>query len=792
MKVSESWLRSLVNTELSVEQLASQLTMAGLEVDSVSPVAGDFTNVVVAKVIDAEPHPEADKLTICTIDAGDEEPHTVVCGASNVRQGIKVALAKLGATLPGGFKIKKVKLRGQPSCGMLCSGSELGLEEKSDGIMELSEEAPIGQDLRVYMDLNDNMLDIDLTPNRADCFSHMGIAREIAAINNLTLNEIGISEIDARINESVDVCIQATEACPQYYGRMIKNINTEATTPLWLAERLRRSGVRPLHPVVDVTNYVMMAIGQPMHAFDASKLSGSIHVRFAQKQEPITLLDGQEIHLNEKNLVIADEQRALALAGIMGGHDSAVEDQIKHVFLESALFKPQYIAGVARQHGLFTDSSQRFERGVDPVLAKAALDYATHLLLEIVGGEPGPVTFDKQSEDLTAKHIVTFQPEKVEQLTGVELSENKMAEILSSLGFDVVSESTPWQVTVPTHRYDVSFDVDLVEEIIRLYGYQNIQAKSLLAEATSGEPNQMEIMTDNISKFLVSRGYHETISYSFVDPTLQQAIYPGKKALDLLNPISADLSQMRAGLWPGLIASMVHNIHRQNHSMRLFETGVVFDYYGNNVQENLCIAGLMTGKHDAFNWATPERQLDYFDLKGDLEALFSTCHLNHVNFKTSTNPALHPGKSALIMLEDQVIGELGVLHPRFNVELGLTSEVVIFQLNINQLICRDKVQYQKISKYPQIRRDLSMIVDEKVLAAEIEKTINEALSGELLKSFDVFDVYQGQHIPAGKKSIAVTFTLQDVQKTLTDEEINSSIDAILELLKSKHAITLRD
>lgn len=792
MKVSESWLRSLVNTDISVEQLASQLTMAGLEVDSVSPVAGDFTNVVVAKVIEAEPHPEADKLTICIVDAGDEEPHTVVCGASNVRQGIKVALAKLGATLPGGFKIKKVKLRGQPSCGMLCSGSELGLEEKSDGIMELSKEAPIGQDLRTYMNLNDNMLDIDLTPNRADCLSHMGIAREIAAINNLSLNEIGISNIDARIDESVNVCIDETDACPHYYGRIIKNIDTTAITPLWMAERLRRSGVRPLHPVVDVTNYVMMAIGQPMHAFDASKLSGSIHVRFAKEQEPIMLLDGQEIQLNEKNLVIADEQKALALAGIMGGLDSAVEAQTKHVFLESALFKPQYIAGIARQHGLFTDSSQRFERGVDPALAKTALDYATSLLLDIVGGEPGPITFDKHSEDLTIKDVVSFKPEKVEQLTGVELSENKMAEILNSLGFDVVSEINPWQVTVPTHRYDVSFDVDLVEEIIRLYGYQNIQAKPLLSESVSGKPNQMEQLTDNISKILVARGYHETISYSFVDPTLQQAIYPEKKALDLLNPISTELSQMRVGLWPGLIASMVHNIHRQNHSMKLFETGVVFDYCNDKIEENMCIAGLITGKHDPFNWAAPERQLDYFDLKGDLEALFSACNLSRVQFKTSTNPTLHPGKSALMILDDQVVGELGVLHPKFNDELGLISEVVIFQLTISHLICRDRVRYQKISKYPQIRRDLSMIVHEKVLAVDIEKTISDALSGQLLKSFDVFDVYQGEHIPEGKKSIAVTFTLQDAQKTLTDDEINSSIDAILKSLKSKHAITLRD
>ena len=792
MKICESWLRSLINTDISTEQLASQLTMAGLEVDAISPVAGNFEGVYVAEVVETKPHPEADKLTICLVEAGDNEPHSIICGASNVRAGLKVALAKLGATLPGGFKIKKAKLRGQPSLGMLCSSSELGLEEKSDGIMELPSNAPVGQDLRTYMQLDDNMLDVDLTPNRADCFSHLGIAREIAAIAGLTLNEFLPNPIQEQTRETKIVEIIEPEVCLQYYGRVFTNINTEATTPLWLAERLRRSGIRPIHPVVDVTNYVMMAIGQPMHAFDTTKIDGKISVRFARDQESLKLLDGQLIKLNSQNLVIADEHKVLALAGVMGGDASSVDITTQHVFLESALFAPHHISGVARQHGLFTDSSQRFERGVDPALAKIALEYASSLLLEIVGGEPGPITPLKHDQNLTEKKIVQFDPAKVLKLTGVDVSHDRMVDILTGLGFDVSCENVPWHVVVPTHRYDVSLDVDLVEEIIRLYGYQNIKSKPMQFEALAGKVNAIESMTNRVSDFLVARGYHESISYSFVDPELQKEIYPGRAVLELLNPISSELSQMRVGMWPGLIASMFHNVHRQHQSLRLFEAGVVFHRSTHEIEERHSVAGLMVGKKDSFNWASTDRSLDFYDLKGDLEALFKLLQLKGIYFDKSHHDALHPGKSASIYLNNKLIGDVGVIHPKIMSEMGLSNEVMVFELNISQLMNHQAVRYQPISKYPYIRRDLSLLVDENVTAFQIQAAVKEALKDKLLKTFDVFDVYQGEHIPQGKKSIAVTFTLQDAQKTLTDEEINAAIDAILELLQTKHAITLRD
>jgi len=792
MKVSELWLREWVNPPLTGSQLVAQLTMAGLEVDGLHPVAGTFDHVVVAKVLHTKPHPQADKLTLCDVDAGQDKILNIVCGAANVRAGLNVALALPGANLPGDVHIKESMLRGQLSQGMLCSVAELGLDDSSEGIMELADDAPIGKDVRDYLSLNDHILDIDLTPNRADCFSVLGVAREVAALNKLPLKALPSVAHKPSIDETLPINLHAPEAAPQYCGRIIRAINPSATTPLWMKERLRRSGIRSLHPVVDVTNYVMMELGQPMHAFDLRAIDKSINVRFARKNETLTLLSGQEITLNENVLVIADHEKPLAMAGVMGGEFSAVQADSTDIFLESAFFNPLVVAGVARRYGLFTDSSQRFERGVDPTLQKMALERATDLLLSIVGGQPGPISLVTQSAELPAKITISFNPNKVKQLTGVVISEDTMLNLLKDLSMTVECKVEHWMVGVPAHRFDITLDVDLVEEIIRLYGYDNIQATPMTAMVQAGQPNVNEALFSRISAFLSNRGYHETISYSFVDPELQQELYPETKAMQLLNPISSELSAMRVGMWPGLLASMIYNVNRQQTVLKLFEAGVVFDGNDAEMKEHPCIAGLLMGEYGNLNWCETPSVFDFYDMKGDLQSLFAMLNLNDVNFVAGVHAALHPGQTARILLGDKAIGWLGALHPRFVDALQLSRDVFLFELSLACLANQKPAHYQAISKYPQIRRDLSLLVDTAVSSQQIEQVVRRVVATEWLKSFDIFDVYTGEGIAAGKKSLAIALTLQDDNRTLIDAEINSIISAIITKLNDEFAIILRD
>lgn len=792
MKVSELWLREWVNPSLTGPQLIAQLTMAGLEVDSRHPVAGEFDHVVVASVLKTKPHPQADKLTLCEVDAGKGTTLNIVCGAANVRAGLKVALALPGANLPGNIHIKESMLRGQLSQGMLCSVAELGLEESSDGIMELAEDAPVGTDVRDYLMLNDHVLDIDLTPNRADCFSVLGVAREVAALNNLPLRGLPSVVNTPVIDETLTINLQAAEACPQYCGRIIRAINPQASTPLWMKERLRRSGIRSLHPVVDVTNYVMLELGQPMHAFDLQTIDKNINVRFARNNETLVLLDGQEVTLNEKVLVIADAQKALAMAGVMGGESSAVQAETTDIFLESAFFNPLIVAGVARRYGLFTDSSQRFERGVDPTLQTLAIERATELLLSIVGGQAGPLTLANKAVDLPAKITITFNPAKVKQLTGVEISEDTMLKLLKDLGMAVECQQHHWKVGVPAHRFDIALDVDLVEEIIRLHGYDNIKATPLITTVQAGQPNVLECLSNRIAAFLSSRGYHETISYSFVDPELQQELYPELPTMQLLNPISSELAVMRVGMWPGLLASMIYNMNRQQSAIKLFEAGVVFDGEGTALQERPCIAGLLTGEHGNMNWSESSRTFDFYDMKGDLQSLFSSLHLSEIQFVPGTHSALHPGKTARILMGETEIGWLGALHPRLMDGLQLNDDIMLFELTLKGLVNEKSIRYHSISKYPQIRRDLSLLVDTAVTGQQIEQAVREVVAAEWLNSFDIFDVYTGEGIPVGKKSLAIALILQDDSRTLVDAEINTIISAIISKLNDDFAIILRD
>lgn len=793
MKLSKLWLREWVNFSLTEQKLADQLTMAGLEVDAVSPVAGEFSHVIVAEVLSTKPHPDADKLTLCEVNAKTDKALKIVCGAANVRPGLKVALAMIGARLPNGLEIKESRLRGELSQGMLCSVTELGLAEQSDGIMELEDDAPVGMDIREYLTLNDHVLDIDLTPNRADCFSVLGIAREVAVLNKLPLLEQPVSKVTPAIDDILSINLSNPEACSRYCGRIIRNINSESITPLWMSERLRRSGIRTLHPVVDVMNYVMLELGQPMHAFDLTRIKGDINVRFSNTEEKLELLDGQEVTLNEKVLVIADEEKPLAMAGIMGGADSAVQVHTQDVFLESAFFNPVIIAGVARKYGLFSDSSQRYERGVDPALQMKALERATALILSISGGDAGPVIEACDKKHLPGKVTFLFDTAKVKKLTGVTIPSAEMKVLLEGLGIVITQEKNSlFEVVIPSHRFDIQQDVDLVEEIIRLYGYDNLKAQPMNTVVQAGQASANEQISTQLAHWFRARGYHETISYSFVDPEIQAELYPQKEFMQLLNPISSELSQMRIGMWPGLIASMIYNVHRQQHAIKFFEIGVVFEVESQQLKERPCIAGLLMGEQGGLNWSENTRFYDFFDLKGELQSLFTLLKLSNMDFVPSPHDALHPGQSAEILINNKHAGWIGALHPRLTDALDLQHDVILFELNIDALINANAPLYHAISKYPLIRRDLSFLVDETINAMQIEYAIRSAIKENWLKAFDVFDVYMGKGIPEGKKSVAVAMTLQDESRTLVDAEINLLISAIIKTLENEFSIILRE
>lgn len=793
MKVSKLWLKEWVSFSQTEQELASQLTMAGLEVDAVSPVAGAFTQVIVAEVLKTQPHPNADKLSLCEVDAGLESPLKIVCGAANVRAGLKVALAMIGAKLPGDFQIKESKLRGELSQGMLCSASELKLSDTSEGIMELSPDAPIGMDLREYLSLDDHIIDVDLTPNRADCFSVLGIAREVAVLNNLPLIHPIQTDVAPSLDEIRQVSLENPEACPRYCGRIIRNIDINAITPLWLAERLRRSGLRLVHPVVDVMNYVMLELGQPMHAFDLSKVDEKIVVRFSNESEQLQLLDGQEVTLNQKVLVIADSKNPLAMAGIMGGAESSVQADTKDVFLESAFFNPLVIAGVARTYGLFSDSSQRFERGVDPELQIKALERATSLIYAIAGGEVGPIIESKADEFLPKPPRFHFNTSQVKRLTGLDIPLQNMRLFLEGLGITILQEKGGnLDVKIPSYRFDLHQDVDLVEEIIRLYGYDKLNALPMHVPMQAGNSTPYETIATQLSEWFKAKGYHEIISYSFVDPELQEALYPQKESMRLVNPISSELSQMRLGMWPGLIAAMIYNVHRQQNAIKFFEVGTVFNLEKNELKESPCIAGLLMGEQGNLNWSETTKAYDFYDLKGHLQSLCSALKLQQLQFVPGIHDALHPGQSAKIVIEGQQAGWVGVLHPRLMDALDLQQDVLLFEMNLDAVIKHRAVKYQKISKYPQIRRDLSFIIDQEISALQIEEVVLSAVKGDWLKAFNVFDVYIGKEIPLGKKSLAIALTLQDDSRTLVDAEINSLISAIIKSLEDQFSIILRE
>ncbi len=793
MRVSEQWLREWVDPAVDTQQLADTLTMAGLEVDGIESAAPKFSGVVVAKVLQVEAHPDAKKLHVCQVDDGKGEVSNVICGASNVRKGLMVAFAKVGAVLPNDFKIEPKELRGVESFGMLCSESELGLAESSQGIMELPEDAGLGSDVYSSFALDDQVIDIDLTPNRSDCLSIQGIAREVSALLDTSLQkDFSVSEVKAVSESSFPVSINAKNECPRYVGRVVEGVSGNISSPLWMQENLRRAGVRSINAITDITNFVMLEMGQPMHAFDLDKINGEVVVRFANKAEKLELLDGQTIELAEDELVIADSKQAVALAGVMGGQATAIQDNTSKIFLESAHFKPEIIAGKARRYGLHTDSSHRFERGVDPELAKHAIERATQLILELVGGTAGPVICEEDISLLPKPSNIALEHSKIESLLGIKLSINEVQSLLERLHCKVSIEKNVLHVSPPSYRFDLAIDVDLIEEVARLVGYGNIPAdvKALSINTTSNiERNPLETMKNA----LVSRGYHEVITFSFVDQEMETLFNQLGSSKALANPISQDLSVMRSSVWPGLIKVAQHNLNRQQSRVRMFEQALQFKNTTDGLQQLPSLSGLITGDCEPEQWASSSRKVDFFDLKGDVEELLKQSSLpaDDISFAPADDSALHPGQSANILCADTVIGRLGKLHPRIQSVLDIDPSIYLFELQLRELIKKeDPNVFQALSKYPSIRRDITIIIDENVNAQEIRSNI-EQLNIECLKSVELFSIYKGKGIPETKKSASLGLILQEFSRTLTDKEIEQTVLLIISQLESKVGAEIR-
>lgn len=791
MKFSEQWLRQWVNPAIDTDELMAQITMAGLEVDGVEPAAAEFSGVVVGEIVAAEQHPDADKLQVCRVSDGQDE-FQVVCGAPNARAGLRVAFAKVGSVLPGNFKIKKAKLRQVESFGMLCSGQELGINEDNDGIMELPVEAASGQDLRQLFGLDDQVIEVDLTPNRGDCLSIAGLAREVGVLNKAPVTEVAINPVAPSIDDQFPVEIQAPQGCARYVGRVIRGIDLAAATPLWMVERLRRSGVRSIDPVVDVTNYVMLELGQPMHAFDLNKLNGGIRVRMADAGEKITLLDGQECTLDTETLVIADHQGPLAMAGIMGGEGSGVSESTRDIFLESAYFNPLAIAGKARSYGLHTDSSHRFERGVDSELQAKATERATELLLEIVGGQAGPTIEQADQNHLPAARTVRLRPARIKKLLSLDIDASEVEEILTRLGMGVsLNDDASWNVAVPSYRFDVSLEEDLLEELARIYGYNRMPVRTTTATLKlSAQPEARKTLPD-LRRLLVARGYQEAITYSFVEPTMLAKFDSKNQPVALANPISADMAVMRTTLWPGLIKAVQHNQHRQQSRIRLFETGQRFIPSAEGLIQDNAIAGAVYGSFQPEGWSSDKRSVDFFDVKADLEDLLAVNGaVDAFAFEAAEHEALHPGQCALIKRDGKAVGYLGALHPSLCKEFGLTGPVFLFELALAAVEQDNLPQFAELSKFPETSRDMALVVDQDVVVAQVLNLARKA-AGEWLKDVTLFDVYQGEGIENGKKSLALSLTWQHPSHTLNDEQINQVFDSVVNAAQQQLGAVLR-
>ena len=796
MKISENWLREWTNPNWDTNTLSEELSLAGLEVDGAEPVAGAFTNVVVGHVISIEKHPDADKLNVTQVEVGEDAPVQIVCGAKNVFEGMKVCCAKVGAKLPGDFKIKKAKLRGVPSHGMLCGATEIGLPDDGvDGLHVLPSDAPVGMDIREYLDLDDMSIEVDLTPNRADCFSVIGLARDVHAVSGVEFTQpFEDKEMAGTATCSQTVVVNEVEACPKYLGCVVTDFDTKAATPAWMVQKLQRSGLRPLSLVVDITNYVLLELGQPMHAFDLDTLKGDVQVRKANAGEKLVTLDEKEITLADDTLVIADDSGAIALAGIMGGLSTSVTDSTSKIFFECAHFARLAITGKARKYGLHTDSSMRFERGVDATLPERALNRALALFVEIAGGQVSQISSTISEAHLPTPNTIELRRETISKRLGVEVADEQVNQIFTRLGFGITTTDSGWALTAPSYRFDMSIEMDLIEEVGRIYGYNNLPETPVSAPMTLNELPESDQSLLALKTALVQRGYNEVVTYSFVEEPKQNLLEPELPYVLLQNPISEDMKAMRTSLFPGLLQSVAYNQNRQQPRVRIFETGLVFyknDSDPTGATQVPMMGGVIVGKIAASGWDEEDRAVDFFDLKGDVETLIRMSHqLANIRFEACNHPALHPGQSAALVKDGKEVGIMGQLHPSLVKPMGITGNAYMFQIRQDALMTMQVPAAEAISKFPEVQRDLAFVVDENV---SVQSLIDAVVSvkSEIFKSVDIFDIYRGQGIEETQKSIALTLKIQHQDRTLQDEEVESLVAEVLAAAKEAVNAELR-
>jgi len=790
MRISEQWLRDWVQPDVSSAQLAEQLTMAGLEVDKIETAAPPFNKVVVGRIRNLSPHPQADRLKVAQVDVGGSELLQIVCGAPNAAVDMCAPTALPGAELPGGVQVESTELRGVASQGMLCSARELGLSEDHSGLLALPADSPAGIDLRTHLGLDDTIIEVDLTPNRGDCLGMAGIAREVSVLNRCPLTPPAIDSVPPALDDTFKVKLSAAAACPRFIGRVIRGIDPTARSPLWLTERLRRAGLRSLGPVVDITNYVMLELNHPMHAYDLNKLQGSIEVRWSRAGEHVQLLNEQTVTLDDDTLLITDGSGPIGLAGIMGGATTEVGSDTHDVFFECAFFTPIKIAGRARRYGLHTDASQRFERGVDPHGQMHAVERATQLLLDIAGGQPGPLIDTHIREHLPSPPTVTLRAQRLERVLGMPVPTAEVEDILTRLGMSVQATEDGWQATAPSKRFDIEREEDLIEEIGRIRGYNQLPRSASHSRLPLADCPEDHIPTARLREVLVQRDYLEAITYSFVDPQLQQLFDPEQQPIPLSNPISAEMAVMRTSLWPGLVKTLRYNQARQQQRVRLFETGLTFKGRSAAIEQEPYLSGLICGNVLAEQWGSPRRSVDFFDLKSDVEALLALSGRAY-RYRPAPHPALHPGQSALIEHGDQHVGWLGALHPSLQNQLELEQPAYVFELNLAALQSAIVPQAHELSKFPQSRRDLSIVVATDISAQAVADALHQH-GGTRLRRVELFDVYQGKGIDEDQRSLAFSLIFQDFSSSLTDQEIDQTIAKIIAGIQQDLGANLRD
>jgi phenylalanyl-tRNA synthetase beta chain len=789
MRISLHWLRDWVATGNDVSALAHTLTMAGLEIEGIERAGPELKGIIVGEVRSVTKHPNAEKLNVCSVFTGRDNVQ-IVCGAPNVRAGMKAPLATIDAVLPNGTRIQQAKLRGVDSFGMLCSARELGLSEDSSGLLDLPVSAEVGRDLVSALSLDDSLLEINLTPNRGDCMSVLGVAREVAAARRTEMHAPAMSETRAEVEDTFPVQLLADQGCPKFVGRVIRGINSSAASPFWMQERLRRAGMRPISAVVDVTNYVMLELGQPMHAYDLARLDRSIIVRFAHAGESLQLLDGRTIELTPDVLVIADRSKAIGLAGVMGGAESSISTSTLDVFLEVAFFDPDTIAGRGRRYGLVTDASQRFERGVDFLLQERAIERATQLLVECAGGKAGPTIVTGSKQPISDVMPIRVRHERIQKVLGERIAADLIVDLLKRLGMAVSGGPTDWEVIPPSWRFDIRIEEDLIEEIARLFGFDNIPEQAAQIAQVLAPWSERRVRNERAADLLVDRGYQEAITYTFTDANWQRIVHPDEDGLAVANPISAELGVMRLSLWPGLLQAVRENQRRQQSRVRLFEIGRRFA--AKNGDEAEMLAGVVTGSTLVEQWASETRAVDFFDVKADLEAVLALSgDSKSFRFIAEPHSTFHPGQSARIWRDNRAVGWLGALHPERAARMDLTYPVFLFEIEIEPALAVELPEYREISKYPAIRRDIAVIVDEGTNADALISSVQDS-GGALLNTVSVLSVYQGRQIEKGKKSIALGLQLQDTSRTLTDQEADAIVARVVEQLAKQHAAAIRD